>query len=393
MKYLKHRREVTQTKPGVVVIEGHVQGLANTRALGKAGIPVIVIDTADCLARSSSYCSVFYRCPEYNGEEFISFLIRLRQKEGLDNWLLLPSNDHAVYNISRHKDELLQHYQVITDDFPKIQNIYNKRKLLALAARAGVPIPDTYLYENDCFPDREIEFPVLIKGNNGLDFYKRHKAKAFLANNETELKNILSSKLKHVHESEYFIQNVIPGTNKTISVTVMAVQGIIKSYWMGIKIREHPLQFGTATCCESVVVEDLLDPASLLMEMLNYTGVCEIEFLKDPRDGIYKLIEINARTWLWVGLAITCGVNYPLQIHDFVYQKKEPETIRYQAGVRWLNIYTDLAYGVKGLLSKTYKFGELIGSYRDFTDACFDKTDPMPFLKYALLATSFRKKR
>ncbi len=24
----------------------------------------------------------------------------------------------------------------------------------------------------------------------------------------------------------------------------------------------------------------------------------------------YKLIEINARTWLWVGLAKACGIDY-----------------------------------------------------------------------------------
>ena len=28
------------TKPGVIIIEGHVQGLSNVRALGEHGIPV-----------------------------------------------------------------------------------------------------------------------------------------------------------------------------------------------------------------------------------------------------------------------------------------------------------------------------------------------------------------
>jgi hypothetical protein len=35
--------------PGVVVIEGHVQGLANARALGRAGIPVIAKSTLNVL--------------------------------------------------------------------------------------------------------------------------------------------------------------------------------------------------------------------------------------------------------------------------------------------------------------------------------------------------------
>ena len=49
-------------KTGAIIIEGHVQGLANTRSLGKAGIPVVVIDKASCVAASSKYCQSFFLC-------------------------------------------------------------------------------------------------------------------------------------------------------------------------------------------------------------------------------------------------------------------------------------------------------------------------------------------
>ena len=81
---------------GVVVIEGHVQGLANTRALGKAGISVIVVSEHNCLARYSRYCKKFIKCPGYLSSEFIDFLISLALSEGIDGWVLLPSNDHRI---------------------------------------------------------------------------------------------------------------------------------------------------------------------------------------------------------------------------------------------------------------------------------------------------------
>ena len=40
---------------GVIVIEGHVQGLSNTRSLGEKGIPVYVVDKDNCIARYSRY--------------------------------------------------------------------------------------------------------------------------------------------------------------------------------------------------------------------------------------------------------------------------------------------------------------------------------------------------
>ena len=61
-------------KPGAIIIEGHVQGLSNTRALGEAGIPVIVIDTHNCIARHSRYCKAFYKCPDYLSDEFIELI-------------------------------------------------------------------------------------------------------------------------------------------------------------------------------------------------------------------------------------------------------------------------------------------------------------------------------
>ena len=72
---MRHSRK--QSIPGAVIIEGHVQGLSNTRSLGEAGIPVIVVDRDNCLAHYSKYCSGFFRCPDYLTEEFADFLIKL----------------------------------------------------------------------------------------------------------------------------------------------------------------------------------------------------------------------------------------------------------------------------------------------------------------------------
>jgi len=52
-------------KPGAIIIEGHVQGLSNTHALGAAGIPVVVVDTANCIARYSRYCKGFFPTNRY----------------------------------------------------------------------------------------------------------------------------------------------------------------------------------------------------------------------------------------------------------------------------------------------------------------------------------------
>jgi len=36
-----------------------------------------------------------------------------------------------------------------------------------------------------------------------------------------------------------------------------------------------------------------------------------VEFKRDPRDGKFKLMEINPRLWQWHGLAAACGIDLP----------------------------------------------------------------------------------
>ena len=44
---------------------------------------------------------------------------------------------------------------------------------------------------------------------------------------------------------------------------------------------------------------------------LGFHGISQVEFKRDPRDGRYKLMEINPRLWQWHGLAAACGVDLP----------------------------------------------------------------------------------
>ena len=98
---------------GAVIIEGHVQGLSNVRSIGELGAPVIVIDMHNCIARYSKYCKHFFKCPPYASDEFADFLLQLADKEKLQDWLLIPSNDHAVHTISRFKSKIEKYYKTL----------------------------------------------------------------------------------------------------------------------------------------------------------------------------------------------------------------------------------------------------------------------------------------
>lgn len=384
-------------KPGAIIIEGHVQGLSNTRALGIAGIPVIVIDKNNCLARYSKYCKKFFYCPDYISDEFALFLIDLAKKENLKGWALIPSNDHAVYSISKSKMDLENYYKIISPEIAVLEKIYDKSKLLSIADNCNIPIPKTQYFttDKDTISD-QLTFPFITKGRNGLSFYKTMGKKALLANSKEELKEQLKLVAEKYSIEKTFTQELIPfdGTNKTISFTAFCVEGEIKTHWIGEKVREHPIRFGTATFARSIDCPELLEPSQRLLKKIGYTGVCEVEYLLDPRDNQFKLIEINARTWLWVSLACKCGVDYALMVYNYLNGIKMDYPLDYRKGVNWVNYLTDTPFSIMAMLKGKLTPRKYFSAFHGKTvNAFFSWKDLKPSLMFFVLSIYIAIKR
>ncbi len=383
------------TMKGAIVLEGHVQGLSNTRSLGELGIPVYVMDTVHCLAQHSKYCTKYFRCPDFKSEAFVDFLIETAQKENIRGWFLIASNDHIVENLSLHQEQLAPFYKMLVPDKAHLYRIVNKKNLLKVAEECGTTIPRT------CYPENMTEtktfrFPLLIKGNEGLSFFKATHQKAIQVNSYQELVDVCDSIKEKVNIQDVMIQELIPNNkeNKVVSFTCFAIQGDIKSYWMGQKLREHPVKYGTATFAQSVLVPAILEEATPLVKALEYTGTCEIEFLLDPRDGKYKLIEINPRTWLWVGLAKACGIDYAKMMYRYVNDIPQEYPQTFQVGMEWINWLTDTVYGMKAISKGLITLPEYIKSLRGRkVRAIWSWSDLMPGIVFPFMSFYIAKKR
>lgn len=378
---------------GAIVIEGHVQGLSNVRALGELGIPVYVLDVVHCLAQHSKYCTKYFQCPNFRSKEFIQFLIDLAKTEQLEGWFLIASNDHIVENLSLHAKELDEYYKMLVPNGEQLYRIIDKSKLMQIAVNCGTHIPNTCDLKT-IEQAKDFSYPLLIKGREGLSFYKATHQKAIQVNNEQEL----NYKVNEIAQltNDVMIQELIPfdKNNRVVSFTCFSIDGDIKTYWMGQKLREHPIKYGTATMSQSVLLLEVLEEAKPLMKALNYTGVCEIEFMRDPRDGYYKLIEINPRTWLWVGLAKACGIDYAKMMYRYVNGIEQTYPTAYQVGVKWRNAITDLVFGMLAILKGYVTLCEYCSSFKGkIVKAIWSWNDIKPGLIFPFMTLYIAKKR
>ena len=263
----------------------------------------------------------------------------------------------------------------------------------------GLPVIKTLYPENWLVEDVEIygfRFPLLVKGIEGQTFYKKTNLKAFKVNNCKELNNILQNLSDTLDLDEVMIQEMVPlnNSNKVISFTAFCIQGEIKSFWMGQKIREHPIYFGTATMSKSIYNQAILEQVKPLLKELNYEGVCEVEFIEDPRDGKYYLIEINARTWLWVGLAKACGIDYASILYKYKNNIHQEYPVKYEVEKYWKNEITNFIFTLVNILKGKIKFKESIKFWFKFkVKALWYKSDSKPFWGYLILLPYIYLKR
>ena len=77
------------------------------------------------------------------------------------------------------------------------------------------------------------------------------------------------------------------------------------------RLRSYPVAGGPSTLRESIHCPEIEDAAERLLRALGWYGVAMVEFRRDPRDGRYKLIEVNHRFWGSLQLAVVSGVDFP----------------------------------------------------------------------------------
>jgi len=111
--------------------------------------------------------------------------------------------------------------------------------------------------------------------------------------------------------------------------------------------------------------------------------MAEPEFKKDPRDGVYKLLEINARTTTQSGLPPVCGVNTEYVAYLDTIGQYKGDSSSPQDGIVWIDESADVLSCFIQLRRGTLGINELSKSLRGkkvYATAAWD--DPLPFLNY-----------
>jgi D-aspartate ligase len=332
-------------RPGALLLGSDFKALGVARSLGRQGIPCIVIDTVPRSAWFSRYVVKHFVWHEsMQRAAFVQFLLTLGKHYQLEQWVLFPLQDEVVELVARHTHELTRIYQLVTPPWEIVQWASDKRLTYRMAQELGIPFPKTwYPATEEELTRLPIRFPAIIKPAISIRLQYATRLKALPASTPEELLTQYRRAKSLITPEEILVQEVIPGDGRMqYSLGAYCKDGQVLLSMTARRLRQYPIDYGlSSSFVEAVEVPALLEPAQKLLAYMGISGMVEVEFKYDQRDGYYKLLDINTRPWGWHSLCRACGLDFPyLQYQDVLGHP--PPVLAPRYGPHWVRLLTDL---------------------------------------------------
>jgi D-aspartate ligase len=296
--------------------------------------------------------------------------------------VLFPTHDEALTAVGEHEDRVATAFRRPWSPWSVVSRIVDKAHQHAVARSIGFPVPAT-LEPRDAGDleqaARELRFPVILKPRRSPEFRARFRAQVLQAGDPEELRRAWDL----AAEYEPQVSEVIPGGDDaiwTLGSYRDATMTPLASF-TGHKLRQWPPGFGTGRSTEAVWDPGLAERGHRLLDALGFHGISQLEVKRDPRDGRDHLIEVNARPWLWIGLATAVGVNLPLAAYLDAIGTPRRWPPGHRSGVRWTLATRHLPASPVEIARGEWTAREFLASIRPpIHDAVLDLRDPRPGL-------------
>lgn len=322
----------------MLVLGGDANALSIVRSLSKRGIAVSVAAAKECAALKSRYCVAKYQAPkELDLKDFLRQLLLEAELERLRGSLLFVCNDDAIDFVATYHGQLQEHY-VLDHHLPDLQlEMLDKKKTLELAKKAGCVVPrHMEVNSSDDLDDLHdvFEFPVIAKPVHSHLFKQFYDRKLFVANSLGELRSNITGALQH--GLRMMVSEFIPGPDTLLSsyYTHIDEHGDHLFYFTKRMIRRCPPNIGKGCYHVTGWFPETAEMGERFFRGIGFRGLGNIEFKRDPRDGVLKVIECNARFTEAQELLTRSGMDIAFMIYQHLTRGVVPKSKGYRNDVR-----------------------------------------------------------
>lgn len=319
-----------------LILGGYVNGYSIARTLYETyAVQSVVCDNVPQFSFYSSFCNGRLITAPANESAFINELVKvgesIREQGSLP--VLFTTNDKWLIPVSKFKSKLEKvFYFPFSADWKIIERFIVKEQLYALCDELAIPYPRTFVCTIDNIShifSLDHHAPYLVKPSNVVEYIdifpkkKRNKVLSTLS----EVHAYVEEAYRAGYTGKFILQEYIPGSveNLYTITTYSDNEGVLKGYSIGHKLTQYPEDAGTITSGKIKYIPEIIPPTKKILEALRFTGITNVEYKYDIRDGIYKMMEVNPRPGMWNYSSYKSGVNlFRMTIDDHLFNKEVP---------------------------------------------------------------------
>ncbi len=335
------RRNADASTRGKVLILGEDSRiiLPILRSLGRRGLEVHVgwcpTDTA---ALHSRYLHRRHELAWYSAQDsrWLDDLSRLLDAETFD--LVIPATEAAVFPLHGCRE----HFdgRIYLPPARSVDVAFDKIETWRCAVQLGIPTPRGVVIEDAARLDIQtagLTAPVAVKPCRSV------RSDQVLLKHYVLVTDDLSAARRYAGEllaggSRVLIQDIAPGQG--VGVELLMDRGEVLFAFQHRRLHETS-GFGSTYRVSVPLDPELLAASAALMKALEYTGVAMVEYRVDPATGRWILLEINARFWGSLPLAMAAGADFPRYLFELLVEGRRTFPREYRLGVRCRNLLND----------------------------------------------------
>ncbi|MDF9745656.1 carboxylate--amine ligase [Natrinema salsiterrestre] len=286
--------------------------VACLRSLHPRGVRTIVgSESRSTPAATSAYRDAFVRLPDPDTDlaAYGDALLSLAEQPAVRT--IVPVREEDVYVLAKHRDAFADEIATPWPAFETLRRVQDRVELFDAADAAGVGVPETELLDQWDDWDREVivkpRYTVAAPAYLGPRFDDAEIGSTEYQQPGTRPDpQAAAEKRGHVP----IVQELIPDSRE-FGFFALYDRGEPVATFQHCQRRGWKYCGGPSAYRESVHIPELEAAGRALLDELEWHGLAMVEFLRDPADGEFKLMEINPRFWSSLPFSVRAGADFP----------------------------------------------------------------------------------
>ncbi len=369
----------------VVVLGVGLSALGTVRSLGRAGLrPYLACPDGDLAGRTRWARGRVLHIGETEDPKVLGEAL---ERLGLKGAVLIPCTDEWSEAAAKLSASAGGSFPTSAPDPAVVDLFVDKLRFAETVQRLDVPHPRTLAIDNESDLDRVELEGMFFKPRHSQLFARRYRRKALTFTGEAEARTafrmiagvgpgaVLQEYIPGPPTAHYFIDGFVDRNGKIVALFARQ------------RLRMFPLDFGNSTIMVSVElseVEGAVESLSRLLPGVGYHGIFSAEFKRDPRDGLFKVLEVNSRPWWFIEFAALCGVDVSVLAYRDALGLDLPELREYTVGEKCVLFTEDLRAFLALRRMRQLSTTAWIRSWLGARSAVFATNDPLPALTLIL---------